>query len=170
MKIGARVRCVDFPTGARRADDSARMKQLAENLWLLHYKLPILGEYLGRNVTVIRLSSGDLVIHSTAPFPAEDVAAISAVGTPAFLVEAITLHDTFAKEGRAAFPDVPYLAPAGFSETVGFPTEPAEPSAGRMGRRAGRPRTDRQIQSAGIRVPPPSLAHADPHGPGFQHR
>ncbi len=99
------------------------MKQLADNLWLLHYKLPILGEYLGRNVAVIRLNSGDLVIHSTGPFSAEDVAAISAVGTPAFLVEAITLHDTFAKDGRAAFPGVPYYAPEGFSETVGFPTE-----------------------------------------------
>ncbi len=99
------------------------MKNLAENLWLLHYKLPILGEYLGRNVAVIRLNSSELVIHSTGPFSAEDVAAISAVGTPAFLVEAITLHDTFAEQGRAAFPHIPYFAPEGFSETVGFPTE-----------------------------------------------
>ncbi len=108
----------------RFPDESGQMKNLAENLWLLRYSLPILGEYLGRNVTVIRLRSGELVIHSTGPFSPEDVAAISAVGTPAFLVEAITLHDTFAKEGRAAFPNIPYLAPEGFSETVGFPTEP----------------------------------------------
>ncbi len=99
------------------------VKNIAENLWLLHYKLPILGEYLGRNVTIIRLSSGELVIHSTGPFSPEDVAAINALGKPAYLVEAITLHDTFAKEGRAAFPNLPFLAPDGFSETVGFPTE-----------------------------------------------
>ena len=106
------------------------MKPLADNLWLLHYPLPILGEYLGRNVSVIRLGSGELVIHSTAPFTPVDVAAISALGRPAYLVEALTLHDTFAKEGRAAFPDVPYYAPAGFSEIVGFPTQDlAQPPA-----------------------------------------
>ena len=99
------------------------MKTLAENLWLLHYKLPILGEYLGRNVTVVRLNSGELVIHSTGPFTREDVDAISALGTPAFLVEAITLHDTFSKEGHEAFAGVPFYAPPEFSETVGFPTQ-----------------------------------------------
>ena len=105
------------------------MKPLADSLWLLQYSLPLLGDYLGRNVTVLRLCSGDLIIHSTGPFTPEEVAAIHAVGRPAYLVEAITLHDTFAKEGRAAFPDVPYYAPAGFSETVGFPTQDlAQPS------------------------------------------
>ncbi len=103
--------------------NQAGVNNIAENLWSLHYKLPLLGEYLGRNVTIIRLSSGELVIHSTGPFSPEDVAAIHAVGKPAYLVEALTLHDTFAKEGRAAFPGIPYLAPEGFSETVGFPTE-----------------------------------------------
>ena len=104
------------------------MKQLAENLWTLHYSLPLLGDYLGRNVTLIRLSSGDLIIHSTAPFTPEDVADIKAVGRPAYLVEAYNKHDTFAKEGREAFPDVPYLAPAGFSEVTKFPTALLDPA------------------------------------------
>ena len=99
------------------------MKQIAENLWTLHYKLPLLGEYLGRNVTIIRLSSGDLVIHSTAPFTPEDVAAIRAVGRPAYLVEAYAQHDTFAKEGQAAFPGIPYLVPEGFAEAAGVSAE-----------------------------------------------
>lgn len=104
------------------------MKNLAENLWLLHYPLPLLGDYLGRNVTIVRLPrSGELVIHSTGPFTPADVAAISALGRPGWLVEVFNKHDTFAKESRAAFPDVPYLAPAGFSETVGFPVEPLDP-------------------------------------------
>lgn len=99
------------------------MRNIADGFWLLQYPLPILGEYLGRNVSVIRLRSGELVIHSTAPFSPADVAAISALGRPIYLVEAITLHDTFAKEGRTAFPAAAYYAPPGFSETVGFPTE-----------------------------------------------
>jgi hypothetical protein len=91
---------------------------LAENLWLLPYPLHKLGADLRRNVSIIRLGSGELVIHSTGPFSSEDVAAISALGRPGWLVDAMVAHDTFAKEGRAAFPGVPYLAPAGFSEVA----------------------------------------------------
>ena len=100
------------------------MKQLAENLWLLRYPLTLLGADLNRNVTVLRLGSGDLVIHSTGPFTPEDVTAISALGKPRWLLDVMARHDTFAKEGRAAFPEAVYLAPEGFSETVGFPTQP----------------------------------------------
>ncbi len=96
---------------------------LAENLWLLAYPLKMLGADLRRNVTIIRLHSGKLVIHSTAPFTQEDVTAIRALGEPGWLLDGILRHDTFAKEGRAAFPGIPYLAPEGFSEVVGFPTE-----------------------------------------------
>lgn len=88
---------------------------LADDLWLLRYPLKLLGADLRRNVTVIRLSSGDLIIHSTAPFSAEDVAAISALGRPSWLVDSMLHHDTFAEEGRRAFPGLPYLAPPGFA-------------------------------------------------------
>ncbi|OYW74407.1 MAG: hypothetical protein B7Z37_18080 [Verrucomicrobia bacterium 12-59-8] len=101
---------------------------LAENLWLLAYPLKMLGADLRRNVTVIRLGSGKVVIHSTAPFSPEDVAAIRALGEPGWLLDGILRHDTFAQEGRAAFPGIPYLAPAGFSEVVGFLTEPIVPA------------------------------------------
>jgi hypothetical protein len=87
----------------------------------------MLGADLRRNVTIIRLQSGKLVIHSTAPFSAEDVAAIRALGEPGWLLDGILRHDTFAQEGRAAFPGIPYLAPPGFSEVVGFPTQPIVP-------------------------------------------
>ena len=103
-------------------------QHIAENLWLLVYPLKMLGADLRRNVTLIRLGSGKLVIHSTAPFPPEDVAAIRALGEPGWLLDGILRHDTFAKEGRAAFPGIPYLAPEGFSEVVGFPTTPIVPA------------------------------------------
>jgi hypothetical protein len=95
---------------------------LAENLWLLAYPLKMLGADLRRNVTLIRLNSGKLVIHSTAPFSPEDVVAICKLGEPGWLMDGILRHDTFAKEGRLAFFGIPYLAPEGFSELVGFAT------------------------------------------------
>ncbi len=101
---------------------------LAENLWLLPYPLKMLGADLRRNVTLIRLRSGKLIIHSTAPFAPEDVAAIRALGEPGWLLDGILRHDTFAKEGREAFPGIPYLAPEGFAQVVGFPTQPIPPT------------------------------------------
>jgi hypothetical protein len=44
------------------------------------------------------------------------------------LVAATLFHDTFSKQGRAAFPEIPHAAPEGFagaSPHVGFRTEMA---------------------------------------------
>ncbi len=98
------------------------LKSLAPNLWLLSYPLKTLGVDLRRNVTLIRLESGQIIVHSTAPFTAEDVAAITALGEPTWLLDTLLRHDTFAEEGRAAFPNAAYLAPEGFSEELPFPT------------------------------------------------
>ena len=103
---------------------------LSGNLWLLAYPLKMLGADLRRNVTLIRLRSGKVVIHSTAAFTPHDVAAIRALGEPGWLLDGILRHDTFAREGRAAFPGIPYLAPEGFSEVVGFATTPIVPAPG----------------------------------------
>jgi hypothetical protein len=104
------------------------MNPIAPGLWTLHYPLSILGTGHGRTVTVIRLASGKLLIHSMAPFTATDIAAIRSLGEPAWLLEAMLLHDTYAAEGRRAFPDLPFLGPPGFSEVVGFPVQPLLPA------------------------------------------
>ncbi|TLD72798.1 hypothetical protein FEM03_01630 [Phragmitibacter flavus] len=104
------------------------IQPIAENLWLIAYPLKMLGADLRRNVTIVRLSSGKLLIHSTAPFSADVTAAIKELGEPGWLLDGILRHDTFAEEGRTAFPDIPYLAPEGFSEVVGFPTLPIIPA------------------------------------------
>jgi hypothetical protein len=101
---------------------------IAGNLWLLAYPLKMLGADFRRNVTLIRLRSGKLVIHSTAPFSPEDVAAIRRLGEPGWLLDGILRHDTFAQEGRLAFPGIPYLAPEGFPELAGFATMPIVPA------------------------------------------
>jgi hypothetical protein len=104
------------------------MKKLAEDLWILPYSLRLLGGDLRRTVTIVRLRSGELIIHSTGPFTSEDVATILALGRPGWLLEVMLRHDTFSKQGRQAFPGIPFLAPQGFSEVVGFPTEPLIPA------------------------------------------
>lgn len=112
---------------------TVKLESLAPDLWLLSYPLKMLGMDLGRNVTIIRLASRKLVVHSTAPFSAADIAAIKALGTPAWLVDSLLRHDTFAAEGRAAFPDATYLAPPGFSEELPFETTPLDPPPAEWG-------------------------------------
>lgn len=109
------------------------MKALAENLWLLPYPLRLLGVDMRRNVTVMRLASGEVIIHSTAPFDPADVAKIRALGPTAWLVEAMWFHDTFSRHGHDIFPDAPFLAPDGFSDVVGFPTLPLLPAPAEWG-------------------------------------
>jgi hypothetical protein len=100
---------------------------VAENLWLMRYPLSMLGAQMGRNVTLIRLRSGKIVVHSSAPFTRQDVATIHKLGDPAWLVEAMLRHDTFSSQGRSAFPDAVYLAPAGFASQARVSTLPLFP-------------------------------------------
>lgn len=104
------------------------MNQLARNLWIKSYPLSVLGTQHGRNVTFIRLASGRVIIHSTGPFTTRDVAQIRSLGTVSWLLEAMLLHDTYARAGRDLFSGTPFLAPPGFSEVVKFSTTPLLPA------------------------------------------
>jgi len=102
------------------------MQEIADDAVLMSFPWRTLGIDFKRNVALLRLSDGRVVIHSTAPFTADDIAAIRRFGEPAWLVDATLMHDTFAKHGRVAFPDLPYLAPNGFNRASGITTEPLE--------------------------------------------
>jgi len=104
------------------------MQQIAEDIWLLRYPLAVLGNNFGRAITVVRLKSGKLVIHSAAPFTAGDIQAIRQLGEPGWLLDATLFHDTFAKEGCRAFERAPYLAPPGFREISEVQTRPLFPA------------------------------------------
>ncbi len=95
------------------------LDEVANDLWVLRFPLALLGTQMGRTVTVMRLSSGHLIVHSTAPFTPADITAIHALGRPAWLVDATLFHDTFARHGQAAFPDIPYFTPSGFRRPAG---------------------------------------------------
>jgi glyoxylase-like metal-dependent hydrolase (beta-lactamase superfamily II) len=104
------------------------METIADNLWIMRYPLQILGENHGRVVTVIRLNSGKLILHSTGPFTTDDIGALQRLGEPGWLVEATLLHDTYAKQAQALFPALPYLAPEGFNRVTGVLTKPLLPA------------------------------------------
>src|SRR5688572_12680974 len=95
------------------------MHEIAPSLYEITYPLSIIGAQLGRRVTIIRLPSGKLIIHSTGPFTGQDIAAIKSLGSPAWLIDVTLNHDTFADIGRAAFPEIPNGVPDGFIEVDG---------------------------------------------------
>jgi hypothetical protein len=92
------------------------MQFIAENLWIKRFPLNLMGGHQGRVVTIIRLISGQLIIHSTGPFTRADLTEIETLGDPGWMTDTMLRHDTFAKQGRAAFPNIPYLVPEGFAE------------------------------------------------------
>jgi len=102
--------------------NSHSLEHLDTNLWRIEYPLSMLGVEMKRVVSIIRLESGKLIIHSSAPFSPTDVDSIRELGKPEWLVDVLLRHDTFAEEGRAAFRDASYLAPEGFSADLNFPT------------------------------------------------
>ncbi|MEK7952270.1 hypothetical protein [Luteolibacter soli] len=132
------------------------MKELSGDLWVMRYPLKILGTSHGRTVTVIRLSSGKLVIHSMAPFSPDDLDAIRRVGEPGWLVEAMLLHDTFAKSGRELFPQLPFLGPPGFDKVVGFHTSSLLPTP---------PEWDQELKVIRLKGAPKLEEHAFLHVP-----
>ena len=107
---------------------SSGLRQLADGLWVLEFPVRMLGTAIGRRSTVLRLGNGEVLMHSSAPFAPEDVAAISALGPVAYLLDATKFHDTFAAEGVAAFPQARFFAPRGFAAPAGVRVESlAEP-------------------------------------------
>jgi hypothetical protein len=104
-----------------------RWFQLAEDVAILQYPLGAFGIDFKRTVTLLRLHDGRLIIHSTAPFTREDVIAIERFGKPGWLIEATRFHDTYARQGRAAFPTLPYLAPAASNQPGSSATLPLIP-------------------------------------------
>lgn len=92
----------------------AELISIDENIWLQKHPLRLIGMEMGRNVTILRLESGKLILHSTAPFSDEDKASIEELGEPGWLLDASNFHDTLVSEGRSAFPLLPYYAPDGF--------------------------------------------------------
>lgn len=102
---------------------SEGMRRIADDVLLMSFPMPALGIDFKRNVTLLRLRDGRVVIHSTAAFNERDLAVIKGFGEPVWLVDATLLHDTFAKKGRAALIGTSYLAPSGFAKKTGISTE-----------------------------------------------
>jgi glyoxylase-like metal-dependent hydrolase (beta-lactamase superfamily II) len=98
----------------------------ASSVFTLRYPLKLLGASLGRVITIFRLRSGKLVLHSTGPFTPEECSAISEFGEVQAIVEATNFHDTFSLAAMTQFANSRYFAPSGFPLENELKPEPIE--------------------------------------------
>lgn len=92
------------------------LKPVAENIWVVDGPAIRLAPgarlYFSTRMTIIRLPSGDLFVHSPTALTPELEAQVRQLGAPRFLIGPNRLHYWWLQEWRDAFPDaLPYLAP-----------------------------------------------------------
>jgi hypothetical protein len=93
------------------------LKPVVDNLWIvdgpmIRFGVPGLKFPFPTRMTVVRLSSGDLFVHSPTPLGPELRQELCRIGTPRWIIGPNRLHYWWIPEWRAAFPSAQvYLAP-----------------------------------------------------------
>jgi len=93
------------------------LNSLGENIWELSEPLKLAGLFeLGHRMTVIRLSSGQLILHSPVRYHDGLAAELARLGTVGTIVAPSAFHYHYLPEWLQAYPAARLLAPEGFSE------------------------------------------------------
>ena len=93
------------------------IRGVAENLWVVEAPLRYSGVQMGRRMTVVRLASGALWVHSPAPLQDALRVELDDRGPVKFVVPASDLHGhLFMEHYRAAYPDAQLFAAPGLAE------------------------------------------------------
>lgn len=93
------------------------LKRIAEQIWLVDGPLirfgpPLLKMPFPTRMTLVRLKTGEVFVHSPTPLTSELVTEIQSIGKPRWLVAPNRLHYWWLPDWKAAFPDADvYLAP-----------------------------------------------------------
>jgi hypothetical protein len=80
------------------------LQPFAQNIWTALAPHSFVGLHIGTRLTVIRLSSGKLLLHSPIPLSVEVRSAIDALGPAARIVCPNLFHHMYAAETAAAYP------------------------------------------------------------------
>lgn len=77
---------------------------IADQIWLRPYPVRLAGTRFEARMTVIRLASGEIMLHSPGPITADLVAELSALGPVAHIVLPGNFHHLHATSAQTAFP------------------------------------------------------------------
>lgn len=92
------------------------LELLAPNLWTTNVSLKILGADVGHRMTVVRLSSGALWVHSPVRWSRELAAELAELGTVRDLVVPSRLHDSWMKRWFDEYQDARINVAPGVAE------------------------------------------------------
>jgi hypothetical protein len=88
---------------------------LTDGVWIESAPVSFLGLRLTSNMTVLRISDGNVLVHSPIVLTPERRAAVEALGRVAHLYAPNTFHHQWLGEWATAFPDALLHAPAGLA-------------------------------------------------------
>jgi hypothetical protein len=88
------------------------LEPVAENIWVCAVPHSFVGLHVGTRMTVVRLSSGAVLLHSPVAITAELRAAIDAIGPVQHVVCPNLFHHLFAGEALSAWPIAKLHGPA----------------------------------------------------------
>lgn len=91
-------------------------EKLVEGVWVIRGNLSY---PLHRNMVVLRLASGELVLHSVVAMEEAGLRALEALGTPAYAIVPSTLHTMDAPFYKQRYPAMKQLAPSASMEEIG---------------------------------------------------
>ena len=97
-------------------DVRVTFRKLDERFWIAEHSLKIVGIDLGRRMTVVLLSSGELWLHSVAHLTPELREQLDAIGPVRFVVSPNRFHHKYMEHYRAAYPEAELLASPGLPE------------------------------------------------------
>jgi Domain of unknown function (DUF4336) len=92
------------------------LEGIGKDIWTCAAPLSLLGMNLGTRMTVIRLESGQLLLHSVIPHSAALQAEVEKLGTVAWIVAPSSMHHLFVGPWQQAFPAAKMLAAPGVAE------------------------------------------------------
>lgn len=110
------TRCVPEASAEWVVHGHEPIEELAENLWRVRGVVP--GAPLDRVMTVVRLATGDLVIHSAITLDERSMARLEAFGRPRYLVVPNRFHRLDAPRFKRRYPNLTVVCPPGGKRAI----------------------------------------------------
>ncbi len=95
-----------------RAFGDGKLQPVAESLWSATTPVRFVGTWFPHVMTVVRLTSGELVLHSPCHMSAELAGDIARLGNVAHVVAPNWFHDLYLSDYRARYPAATFWGPA----------------------------------------------------------
>lgn len=118
-RLRNRTSGVDLPPAEdvmTRRDDSM-LSPIADGIWEHDHPFRLATVFeLGHRMTAVRLSSGDVVVHSPTPWTPELGAELDRLGPVRFVLAPNTMHNLFLRPWGERYPGARFLAVPGFAK------------------------------------------------------